>query len=103
MKKFLVSVVFLSLASIQVLASQSLATPGKSSQFSGHSHQTTAQAAIASNSTAKTHSAKMHAYIANALPSNPVGFLAANQISAGGLTTWSAVSADSVSGIPKWK
>jgi len=91
MKKFLASVVFLSLAAIQVLASQG------PSQFSAHSKQAAKQAAVASsaapNAITKKHSAKMHAYIAGNPPVNPVEFLTANQIAGGGLTTWSAVSA----------
>ena len=56
MKKFLASLVFLSLASIQLFAGQS------PSQFSVHSaRQIAAQAAAQPNATAK-HSAKMHAY-----------------------------------------
>ncbi len=88
MKKFLASLVFLSLASIQLFAGQS------PSQFSVHSaRQIAAQAAAQPNATAK-HSAKMHAYTAGNPPVNPVGFLTATQLPASGLAQWSAVAAD---------
>jgi hypothetical protein len=75
------SLVFLLLASIQLLAATS------PSQFSVH-RQTAAPVAAASKS------AKMHAYTSGNPPANPVGFMSATQIPAGGLSMWSAVSAD---------
>jgi Bacterial Ig-like domain (group 3)/FG-GAP-like repeat len=94
MKKFLASVVFLSLASIQLLAGTS-----PTSQFSVHARQIAAQSAAAS-ATAKMHSARMHAFTAGNPPLDPVGFLTATQLPASGLAGtsalagWSAVAAD---------
>jgi hypothetical protein len=87
MKKFLAAIVFLSLASIQLLAGTS-----PSSQFSLH-RQIAAQPAAAPSATAKMHSAKMHAYTAGNPPVNPISFLTATQIPALGLSGWSATSA----------
>jgi len=81
---------FLLLGSMQFLSGQSL-----TSQFSVRSaKQQAAQASAATPSTtAKTRSSQAHPYISNP-PVNPVGFVSATQIAAGGGTYWSAVAAD---------
>lgn len=89
MKKFLATVVFFSLASIQLFAGTS-----PSSQFSLHARQISAQASAASSATTKMHSTRMHAFTAGTPPVDPVGFLTATQLSASGLAQWSAVAAD---------
>ena len=120
MKKLLTVSVFLLLWSMQVFGSQSklsqfsaltpkqqaalqarlaaraqagyAATPGRPAL----THESFAAPNAAPNAVGKTRSTGSHPY--NNPPSNPpvnpVGFLSATQISAGGLTQWSAVEAD---------
>jgi hypothetical protein len=90
MKKLLAFFAFLSLGSIQFVAGQS-----QPSQFSvPSSGQQGAQANTAApHASSKLHSAQSHPYLSNP-PVNPVGFVSATQISAGGAPKWTAVSAD---------
>ncbi len=90
MKKLLAVFAFLLLGSMQFLSGQSLP-----SQFSVRSAKPQAAQASAAtpSATAKTRSSQAHPYISNP-PVNPVGFVSATQIAAGGGTYWSAVAAD---------
>ena len=90
MKKLLAFFAFLLLGSIQLVAGQS-----QPSQFSvPSSGQQTAQANTAApHALSKLHPAQSHPYLSNP-PVNPVGFVSATQISAGGAPKWTAVSAD---------
>jgi Bacterial Ig-like domain (group 3)/FG-GAP-like repeat len=96
MKKLLTFSLFLVLGSLQILEAQS-----ELSQFSAPSSK---QITIAmedaiggrsqmQNFVAKPRSAKSHPLFGNP-PVNPVGFVSATSIPAGGLTQWSAVVAD---------
>jgi hypothetical protein len=95
MKKFLATIVFLSLAAVQLLAGQSLP-----SQFSAPTaRQLAAHASAAPAATTKTHAARSKPFISGSNPiSNPVGFMSGTQIPTSiptsSLAQWSAVAAD---------